>query len=353
MSGLKQKLAPTIEELSASVQLPEVHELETKQPTVSIIGCGGCGTNIVKKFVLTNQKFDVPISVSVIDTSMSNTQQLPTAVKVHGIGNLGSGKDRSKNVDAITKYLDTHKSFVSEATDITILVFSMAGGSGSVIAPLLAHRLMRHSNRAVVLIGVVDSSSKRDCINTINTIKTFSKFAIENKYYLPLMLFSNIEVGRVAVDRSIVTRLSNLVEMLTDKSITEIDFTDKINYLRPTNIECPPGCYLLSVTATSPEDGVDLPGEMGVELEEGDMVHVCLVVNDSGKVPRILTNVTYVGLSDTKKFFSTIGTAIPVEIVNDLKETAERYTRSEVQTDKTEKSFDGLEETVDKSGIVL
>ena len=36
MSGLKQKLAPTIEELSASVQLPEVHELETKQPTVSL-----------------------------------------------------------------------------------------------------------------------------------------------------------------------------------------------------------------------------------------------------------------------------------------------------------------------------
>ena len=345
--------APTLEEVQASVQLPEMHEFEVKQPSLCIIGAGGCGTNIMKSLLKSNVTFDGKIRHMVIDTSHSNAQMLPSSVEVHSIGDLGSGKDRAKNVGAITKYLDNHKNFVSEAADVTIILFSMAGGSGSVIAPLLAHRLMRHSERAVILIGVADASSKRDCLNTIMTIKSLSKFAIDNKYYLPLMLFSNIEVGRVAVNRTIKSRLIELIDMLTNKSIEEIDYTDKLNYLRPTNIGCPPGCYLLSVSASDSETAEDLPGEMGIVLEDGDMVHACLVVNDTGKVPKILTNVTYTGLSEEKRFFSTIGTAIPNELVNELNETAERYARNEIQVDQNEKTFDGVGTSADSSGLIL
>lgn len=353
MSGLKERMAPTIPELEATTPLPEVHELETKQPTVSIIGCGGCGTNLIKKFCAANPKFTAEIKLSVIDTSMSNTQQLPSAVTVYGIGNLGSGKDRSKNEDTIEKYLENHKKLVSEATDITIIMFSMAGGSGSVIGPSLAHRLMRNSGRAVVLVGVVDISSERDCFNTIATLRTCSKFSTEGKYYFPLMLFSNIDVGRVAVDRSIVHRLIELVDMLTDTSITEVDYTDKMNYLRPTNIGCPAGCYILSVTASDPSAGEDLPGEMSCDLEVGDRVHACFVVNDTGITPRIKTTATYTGIAENKKFFSTIGTAIPSKILAELKETAEGYGHSKIELDTTEDSFDGIEEVVGKSGTVL
>ena len=353
MSGLKEKMAPTIPELEASTPLPEVHELETKQPTISIVGCGGCGINLIKKFCQINAKFDTEIKMSVIDTSMSNTQQLPSTVKVYGIGNLGSGKDRSKNEDAIEKFLENNKKLVSDATDITIIMFSMAGGSGSVIGPSLGHRLMRNSGRAVILIGVVDISSERDCFNSIATLRTCSKFSVDGKYYFPLMLFSNIDVGRVAVDRSIVRRLIELVDMLSDKGITEVDYTDKMNYLRPTNIGCPSGCYILSVTAKDPSEGEDLPGELGCDLEVGDRVHACFVVNDTGITPKIKTTATYVGISENKKFFSTIGTAIPPKILAELKETAEGYGHSKIESDTTEDSFDGIEEVVGKSGTVL
>lgn len=349
----KQTKAPTLEELQASTQLPEIHELEVKQPTIRVIGAGGCGTNLLKALLMAKPKFDSALQLMTIDTSHSNAQALPKQIEVHSIGDLGSGKDRAKNVTAITKYLDNHKNFVSEATDITIILFSLAGGSGSVIAPLLAHRLMRHSERAVILIGVADASSKRDCMNTILTIKTFSKFATDNNYYLPMMLYSNIEAGRVAVNRTITSRLIELIDMLTNKSITEIDYTDKMNFLRPTNVGCPAGCYLLSVSASDSDDCQDLPGEMGTVLGEGDMVHAALVVNDTGKCPRILTNVTYTGLADEKKFFSTIGTAIPTELVNELNETAERYARNEVHTDNNKQTFDGVAEHEDSSGIIL
>jgi hypothetical protein len=349
----KSTKAPTLEEIEATAQLPEMHELEAKQPTLRVIGAGGCGTNLLKALLLARPAFDSVPALMTIDTSHSNAQALPKQIEVHSIGDLGSGKDRAKNVGAITKYLDNHKNFVSEAADITIILFSLAGGSGSVIAPLLAHRLMRHSERAVILIGVADASSKRDCMNTILTIKTLSKFATENNYYLPLMLYSNIEAGRVAVNRTITSRLIELIDMLTNKSITEIDYTDKLNYLRPTNVGCPAGCYLLSVSATDSDGCQDLPGEMSSIIGEGDMVHACIVVNDTGKCPKILTNVTYTGLAEKKKFFSTIGTAIPTELVNELNETAERYARNEVHTDNNNKTFDGVAEREDSSGIIL
>jgi hypothetical protein len=176
---------------------------------------------------------------------------------------------------------------------------------------------------------------------------------MDGKYYLPLMLFSNIDVGRVAVDRSIVHRLVEIIDMLTDKSITEVDYTDKMNYLRPTNIGCPAGCFILSVTAKDPSEGEDLPGEMQCDLEIGDRVHACFIVNDTGITPRIKTTATYVGISDKKKFFSTIGTAIPQKLLAELKETAEGYDHSKVEEDSTEDSFDGIEEKVGKSGTVL
>jgi hypothetical protein len=348
----KSPHAPSVEELKSTS--PPMHDFTVKQPTLCIVGAGGCGTNIMKDLLKSNVTFDGKVRHMVMDTSHSNAHQLPQSVEVHSIGDLGSGKDRAKNVTSISKYLDNHKELVSSAADVTIILFSMAGGSGSVIAPLLAHRLLRHSERAVVLIGVADASSRRDCMNTILTIKSLSKFAIDNNYYLPLMLFSNMDVGRVAVNRTIKSRLIELIDMLTSTDIEEIDYTDKMNYLRPTNIGCPAGCFLLSVTASDSDQAQDLPGEMNISLEDGDLVHACLVVNDTGKVPRILTNVTYTGLADTKRFFSTIGTQIPAEIVNDLNETAERYSRNETATDNNQKTFNQVgSDEADISGLIL
>ena len=341
---MARKIAvPNIEELEKETPLSDItHQLDQKIPSISVYGCGGCGINIVKKLLEKQPTFDIDIKYSVIDTSLANTSQLPKICTVHSIGELGSGKDRSKNLQAIMKYLDNRKSLVTEASDITFLVFSMAGGSGSVIAPLFAHRLLRHSNRAVVLVGVVDSSSKRDCLNSILTLKSLSKLAEENNYYLPLMLYSNMEVGRVQVNNSIVVRLIEMLDLLTNKSITELDYTDKMLYLRPSVGSAPNGIYLLLVSETEPDKSQDLPGEMSLFLDEGDYVHAALIVNDTGCCPRVLTNITYVGISDHKKFYSTIGAVIPAEIINELNETAERYKRNEKPTDQTEKHFEAF-----------
>lgn len=322
-----------------------------KQPTVSIIAAGGCGQNILKKILQSNPKFDQNIEYRIIDTSASNVAGLES-IQFDAIGELGSGKDRGKNLDAIQKYIDTHPDLFKQAKDITFILFSLAGGSGSVIAPLLAHRIMRNTNKAVVLVAVVDNSSERDCINSINTIRSFAASAEKNGHYFPVMLFNNAGVGRFVVNKTAARRVIEMVDLLTNNSIEELDYNDKMHYLRPTSMNCPSGVYLLSVSATNSEEGEDLPGEDSSVIGFGDLLHACMVVNDTGLIPDILTAFTCVGISEEKKYFSAIGKTIPKDLIDTLNETRERYQENTIQKDNSNKALDGSGSDT-ASGIII
>ena len=350
---MAQKL-PTVADLKDPVVEKKANVFgadATKYPSIQIIGCGGCGINIVKKFLQSGYKFDEEVKHRIIDTSQSNLSGLSTDIVFDAIGDLGSGKDRAKNFEAITKYIDTHAELYKNCADINVICFSMAGGSGSVIAPLLAHRILRNSNNAVVMVGVVDTSSERDCLNSINTLKSLSNIAEKHNHYIPLMLYSNVGIGRIPVNKTIVQRINEFLDMMTSRSIEEIDFSDKMNYLRPTNMNCPPGVYLLSVSATAPDAAEDLPGEDTSTLSTGDSVHASFVVNDSGLNPNILTSFSYNGISEEKLFFSTIGKTISKDIYDILNEVRERYEETNLQKDQTTGKLGESEAT--NSGIVL
>lgn len=346
MSGNTQ--APTLKTLTDLE--PEVTS-KAKQPTVEVIAAGGCGQNILKKVLALKSNYDRPIKYRIIDTSASNVAGLES-IPFDAIGELGSGKDRGKNLDAIQKYIDVHPNLFKEAQDITFILFSLAGGSGSVIAPLLAHRIMRNTNKVVVLVGVADRSSERDCTNTINTIKSFANSAEKNGHYFPIMLFNNHGVGRIPVNKTAAQRVVEMIDLLTSDSIDEIDYNDKMHYLRPTTMGCPPGLYLLSVSATDSDTAEDLPGEENIIVGVGDTLHACMVVNDTGLTPDILTAFTCVGISEEKKFFSTIGKPISASFIADLNETKERYQENARQKDNSGSSLvDAGNDT--NSGIVI
>ncbi len=344
--------APSLKDLTDLQPEVKAQDPEVKQPDVQIIAAGGCGQNILKTILGSNPKFDRNIDYRVIDTSSSNVSGIPAEVPFDAIGELGSGKDRGKNLDAIQKYIDTHPDLFKHAADITFIIFSLAGGSGSVIAPLLAHRILRNSNRAVVLVGVVDASSERDCINSINTLRSFANSAEKNGHYFPLMLFNNHGVGRFVVNKTAARRVIEMVDLLTSKEVAEIDYNDKMHFLRPTSMSCPAGVYLLSVTATDSDKAEDLPGEDDSVIGVGDVLHACMVVNDTGLTPDVLTAFTCVGISEQKKFFSAVGKTVPSEVINFLNETRERYQENTIQHDSTNKDLaDSGKDTA--AGIVI
>lgn len=343
--------APSLEDIESSTPKGSVHSnYEQKFPSVQLIGAGGAGINVIRSFLKENRQFDEEVKVSVIDTSLSNLNGLDSEIQFFGIGGLGSGKDRAKNFNVIKEYLDTHTELTKDAADITVLVFALGGGSGSVIAPLLAQKMLHNTNKGVLLVGIVDQSSERDCINSINTLKTLSGIAKEYNLYFPILLFSNKLAGRFAVNKSIVNRINQFIGLMTDRSIEEFDYTDKMNFMRAIQMNCPSGLYLFSITN---RDDVESKGEINVKTTANSQVHAIVVVDDVGDAPGIMSMVSYFGYSESKTYTAVTGLSIPAELLQDLKENQERYRDAVSAKDSTEDQLKLDDAHKPNAGIVL
>lgn len=323
--------APTLEEINASSPQAKLRtNYEGKSVKVSVVAAGGCGLNVLKSYLKTNKRFDEPVSIQAIDTSLSNVNGLDSNIEFHAISELGSGKDRSKNYNIIKEWIDVHPELHKEAADVTIIVASLAGGSGSIIQSLLTKKIMQNTDKAVLLIGVIDQSSERDCLNSINTLKSISNIAKENGFYIPIILFSNKLAGRFAVNKIIVTRINQTIDMLTNRSIEELDYNDKLSFMRPKNAA--PGLYLFSITDKTE---TDCAGEVIVKLSPNMQVTAIMSVDDIGNGPSIMSSVSYFGYSEEVVYVSVTGLSIPSELLRDLKESQERYRDAVTAEDQT------------------
>lgn len=323
--------------------------MEQPFPSCQIVACGGCATNIIKSFLKENKRFDEKVGIKVIDTSLSNVNGLDTAVEFLPINGLGSGKDRAKNFNAIKEYLDVNTQLTKEATDISVLVFATGGGSGSIIAPLLAQKILHNTKKGVLLVGILDASSERDCINTINTLKTLSGLAKEYNLYFPIVLFDNSNAGRFKVNKSAAMRIGQFIDLMTSREIEEFDYTDRMNFVRPTTMNCPSGLYLFSII-TGDEAS---EGEVNVQMKPNSQVHAVVSVDDTGAPVKVLSSVAYFGYSETKRYMAVNGLSIPEELLQKLKETHERYRDAVSAQDDTEGKLTVDEEHQPNAGIVL
>jgi len=331
-----------------------------KIPSVSVIGCGGAGCNTVRKLMkawaATKAKAD--LSFTVIDTSKSNFHDLEGATVV-SMDELGAGKDRSKCIPIIQHYFDTHPQLSRDATDISIIVSSFSGGSGNVIAALLTQRIMRHTDsKAVIIVGITDTSSERDTINSINSIKTFNKIAKDLNICIPMLMFSNTlrvgdnpKPGRIGVDKSVASRLVQMIQLLTSVDVTELDFNDKLTYLRPQDSGAESGLYTVSISATDLEHTENLAGEMDILVQANNIVHSVLVVNKDGSMPDLMAEVSYVGV-DTSNYISIISHGLPPTLTQDLVDSADRYQHSVKMKSTMENDFEKFGNE-DKTGLVL
>lgn len=333
---------------------------QQKFPTISIIGCGGCGCNILHEFIEKSQgRFAGLVTYKAIDTAQSNFNGLKDIDPI-AIDNLGSGKDRSKCYNTIKTYLDNHQDLAKKASDITIMICSMAGGSGNVIATVLSNMIYRHDKgKAVVIIGICDSSSQRDCMNSIAALKTFNKLAKDLRICLPTMLFSNTlrfednpKPGRQKVNNSAISRLIELIGMLTDSSVSELDYTDKLTFLRPMETECEPGICTLVVTGSDSALPEYLPGEVDLSVSKANIIHGLLAVNPAGVSPDdIRATVSYVGVGPTT-YIAVIDPGIPSMFTEDLSDAATEYQSAAKKSTTMDKDFEPFG-TENKSGLIL
>ena len=333
-------------------------EAKSRIPTITLVGAGGCGINLMNKIlshgITEGEETSARVtSAHAIDTCRSNMHDLHSIIKEHLLAEDGSGKNRGTHLENIQQKLMSENIAVSE---VTIIVTSLSGGSGSVIGPLIARAHKLEGSR-VVVVGVVDDTSKADCLNSIKSLRTLDAYAKEEQLYFPIMLFSNIGVGRFAVNKTVETRVSTLIEMLTSPTVTEMDLKDKLNFLSPDQVgHAPSGIYALGVTNSNGEitgaEAVNLAGEPPLELGANTPAHASITIDANGMAVHKFSNTTFIGYSEVDTFYAIIGRPLDRQILADLKKMADQHGRTApIQESNMDEMFNGTED-VKTSAII-
>lgn len=208
--------------------------IEKPKGHVQLYACGGAGVNIGKQFEQfrgSNEVGCAVMDIVYIDASRANiSENVPEKFCYLLKGVDGSGKIRRENYQAIADH--TREILQLHAPkDLSIVVSSGSGGSGSVIAPSIVSELLERGEQVVViLIGSTDT--KLDIDNTLKTLKSYD--AIVKKHNKPVVmgyLENNSKTSpRSAVDQA-VSRIISSLSYLYSRENDELDSRDLHNWI--------------------------------------------------------------------------------------------------------------------------
>jgi cell division GTPase FtsZ len=328
-------------------EAPEINDIKLDATNVytnnvAIYGCGGFGVNTVKRLCnmnLTDIGMDMN-NIHVMDTSRSNNRNLPDNVQLHQIAEQGSGKDRATNIDPTMMVLKDHK----VTSDINIVLFSLNGGSGSVIGPLLANHIQA-SGKSVIILAVFDTVGQADVLNTDRTLKTLSHLAKQDKRYFPLILFNNHHGQRVETDKGILAKITTLLDLFIGRDIEEIDLADLRNFLKPKNQI---GLFMADIAYIDDSgNGISYPGEVVEQLNNNTICHTTISINEQAVPFQSLSQVAFAGIGprDIEGF---VGLPLPSDLIETIQsDLQQRNTFSVKATDL------GDEGNTSSGGIIL
>lgn len=198
-----------------------------------LFSCGGCGINIGKHFTAFNGKEETGFAILdtvFLDTSKANLHKLTKEDNVYIVEGLdGSGKVRSENHKQISEcvldILQTHK-----PGDINFVLSSGAGGSGSVIAPLITQELLSRGLPVIVIV-VGSTDSRIELENTIKTLKSYEAISQMRKTPVNAMYYENSKkFTRTDIDSEIQRAIVALCALFSRQNM-ELDSSDLFNWL--------------------------------------------------------------------------------------------------------------------------
>lgn len=145
--------------------------IELKHRSIQFIACGGAGINAIRRYRENhphNQEALAAESYVYVDTSIANLEGVAADEAFLIEGADGSGSDRAKNAMAIKSAIPDLMMKYRPA-DVLVVVFSLAGGTGSAAGPMILEALLAAGHTA---IGVCTSThdSTRRTKNTVGTL---------------------------------------------------------------------------------------------------------------------------------------------------------------------------------------
>ncbi len=261
-----------------------------------MIGCGGAGINIANEAYTRLHKLGNGFS-SVkdfyIDTSVNNfTKFNLDKSKIFNIEGLNTNQESIQGSGGIRK---THASVIgNQIPDVTtsfgfnknetdnyyIVFFSTAGGSGSVIGPLLIKSLLEKEMN-VIAVFVGDSDDGVSVENTLGTIKTLNHISKVTKTTLSCHYIDNSNSDSVTKTPANLTRINEEITsfmvvlsiFLSGKNdaLDNQDMNNLINMSAYSTWDIQPGLYLLAAHSGSIKKIAESTLMMGRTLVNNDV----------------------------------------------------------------------------------
>lgn len=186
--------------------------MSKKKSTLNIYGCGGCGINLVARqaHIPAETKGYPEVSYTAIDSSSSNLKGLGEHIDTILLPGLdGFGGERGYGLDIVRDNVDR---ILKESApgDYNIVVFSLAGGTGSVVGPVIMDELLRR-DRNVVAICVDANHTLLAARNSLRSISTLSNISRSTKR--PLVASFHMNDGERAMT-DVDAEVGNLIKAL-------------------------------------------------------------------------------------------------------------------------------------------
>lgn len=202
-----------------------------------IWGCGGAGVNLAAHYYNhPAQDNFAEIIVGMVDTSRSNLSKLGNIadedVYLVGAGTEdGAGKIRK---DIHSKVVESLPEIMGKFNDgdFHVVLFSLSGGSGSVIGPLVLGELVKRGHSAVG-IAIGSHESTLTAVNTVNTLRSLDNLA-RNTVKAPLVVaFHNNHENtkKDEVNAAVLQQISELA-LLVSRAHHGLDKSDIQSWLR-------------------------------------------------------------------------------------------------------------------------
>lgn len=206
---------------------PYDFEKPTGPVKTCLIFAGGCGLNVATHLV------DLP-NVHCIDTCDKNLVDAHKKTNVFLTkGTRGAGKNRKYILPLIRDQIKDFMVTLPEA-DFYILCYSLGGGSGSTLAPLVTNQLaQRGASFVSFVIGATESPEVLQ--NDTDTMKSLE--AISMRMKLPIVVNYTPNVNGItfdAVNRGVAENIRRVV-CLTNGNHGRLDVHDVSNWVRFTD----------------------------------------------------------------------------------------------------------------------
>ena len=260
--------------------------------TITIYACGGSGLNIGQ---LVEAKFAslaadiVPhsdIIVYYIDTSESNVRDKKVTNLYLFDGLDGSGGLRVSNKDEIADYVpDILAKFAPG--DLSIVINSTSGGSGSVIGPMIASKLLERE-KLVISVAIMSSESKNHLINTVDVLETLEGISVHNERVLPVILCDNNQSNEDSVNNTVFASVYSL-SVLFSGGLLRLDSADLDNWINFNKVTSHPiGAVLLDIVSND------------TSLEKNDVIcSIASIVKNNNEVYKDFVEYKTTGIFNT------------------------------------------------------